>query len=52
MVIGTGQEQINYAHTIKTPTEIQAIQNEKSTLTGLEIKDKGGTQTSLHFVKP
>ena len=52
IVIGTGQEQIDYAHTIKAPTEIQAVQDEKGILTGLEIKDKGGTQTSLHFVKP
>ena len=48
-VIETGKEQVNYAHTVTSPTEVWEAQDENGKVVALEIKDESGTQTILRF---
>lgn len=49
IVIETGQQQVNYAHTVSAPSEVWEAQDENGELAALQIKDDSGTQTILRF---
>ena len=49
LMIETGKEQVNYAHTVTAPTEVWEAQDENGKVVALEIKDESGTQTILRF---
>ena len=51
IVIETGKEQVNYAHTIAAPTEIWEAQDENGKLIALEIKAASGVQAIVQFLQ-
>jgi len=45
LVIETGKNQVNYAHTINSPTEISTAQNQNGEIVVIQITDATDTKT-------
>ncbi|MEG4319458.1 MULTISPECIES: DUF5335 family protein [unclassified Microcoleus] len=49
LVIEVGKDQVTYAHTIDSPTEVLTGQNSNGVVIALRISDAAGTQTSIEL---
>lgn len=49
IIIETGEKQVNYAHTVNSPTEAWEAQDENGELIALQLNDESGAQTILRF---
>ncbi len=47
LVIEVGQEQVTYAHTVDSPTEVLTGQNSNGQIIALQIADAAGTKTLI-----
>ncbi|MGB3297032.1 MAG: DUF5335 family protein [Phormidesmis sp.] len=50
IVIETGQQQVNYAHTVNAPSEVWEVQDENGKLAAFQIKDDSGAETVVRFL--
>ncbi|MEG3849667.1 DUF5335 family protein [Microcoleus sp. herbarium19] len=49
LVIEVGKDEVNYAHTIDSPTEVLTGQNSNGVMVALRISDAAGTQTLIQL---
>lgn len=47
LVIEVGKDEVNYAHTIDSPTEVLTGQNSNGVMMAVRISDAAGTQTLI-----
>ena len=47
LVIELGRDEVTYAHTIDSPTEVLTAQNSNGVMIALSITDAGGTKTLI-----
>lgn len=47
LVIEVGQEQVTYAHTVDSPTEVLTGQNSTGQIIAIQIADAAGTKTLI-----
>lgn len=50
IVIETGKREVNYAHTVASPTEVWEAQEDSGKLVALKVKDASGGQTIVSFL--
>ena len=49
LVIEVGKDEVNYAHTIDSPTEVLTGQNSNGVMIAVRISDAAGTQTLIEL---
>ncbi|MCY7384023.1 MAG: DUF5335 domain-containing protein [Microcoleus sp. CAN_BIN18] len=49
LVIEVGKDEVSYAHTIDSPTEVLTGQNSLGVMVALQISDAAGTQTLIEL---
>ena len=49
LVIEVGKDEVNYAHTVDSPTEVLTGQNSNGVMVALRISDAAGTQTLIQL---
>jgi len=49
LVIEVGQDEVTYAHTIDSPTEVLTGQNSNGVMIAVQISDAAGTQTLIEL---
>ena len=49
LVIEVGKDEVSYAHTIDSPTEVLTGQNSNGVMVALRISDAAGTQTLIEL---
>jgi Family of unknown function (DUF5335) len=49
LVIEVGRDQVNYAHTVDSPTEVLTGQDSNGVMIALSISDATGTKTLIKF---
>jgi hypothetical protein len=50
IILSTGENELEYEHAIKGPTELTETLNDDGSLDSLEILDQGGGRTRLNFL--